>query len=664
MLSQQKQPEPPSDPISNFSSSPVPPVEDGANKVEQGASSFGAPSRLLVSSVIAHPRVRAPYRNVTRHASPQRRPAASDSTDDEMPSVTDLLRQEEAKRTEADHKRDLAEFKQRALQDAARRSSMAEDSDDDLEIVNDMHVTAQEEAAKRKSEKLLHITPSKGKARQLALARKSLPGSSGSRTNPFAQANLTEYLRKSAMSSFDRKVRRKESAAPLTTQQLSKALMRRAETEKLKFIKEREKEWKQRGGRALEEPVDAGENTSFRDRLEAYAQRGLEAAECDGTTFGGVEAYDTDEDEDEDEDDEDYAPEERGSASPEPTNTDDEGGSDQENQHSGLDVNDDVEQQTEAEDEELQVRKRGIRRSRMVASDDEDDIPRILVPNSSVLDLESVSNPVVIRNSESDQTEDENDKENSQMLMYDRSEDKENKAVVRHSTSVARPPLGSRPAPPLDIQDGVHGRSSSPSLGGFDAVSNSPKQDLRSPLKEIAEDDDLFLSSQSPFTARLLQSTSKHPASPPRASASQMSLDSPPALRSVQLGRLGSSFSDFENDNNMVKGFGSGALLPSFSETLSQSSPASCVLLNPLANGGLSKLFSDENVCCLLRCKSSYSFMSWTYFRMKGLASRSLHFWRMISPCHLTLGWGLHWKSAVPFGGRQTTSLKKSKNIS
>jgi mediator of replication checkpoint protein 1 len=310
-----------------------------------------------------------------------------------------------------------------------------------------------------------------------------------------------------------------------------------------------------------------------------------------------MEAYDTDED------DEDYAPEERGSASPEPTNSDGEGGSDQENQPTDFGVNDDASQQTEPEDEKLLVRRRGIRRPRMVASDDEDDIPGILVPNSSVLDLESAINSVVVtRNSESDQTEDENDKENSQTLMYDRSEDKENKAVVRHSPSAARPPLGSRPGSLLDIEDGVHGRvSPSSSLGGFNAASNSPKQNLRTPLKEIAEEDDLLLS-QPPFTARLLQSTSKYPSSPPQASTSQVNLDSPPALRPIPLGRLESSFSDIE-DENVDKGFGSRGLLPSFSETLIQR-PASFVPLDPLANGGgFSKFFSDEIVCGLLRCK-------------------------------------------------------------
>lgn len=598
MLPQLKQPEPPSDPISNFPSSPVPLVVDAANAVEQGASSFGAPSRLLVSSAIVPPRVRAPSRNITRRISPQRRQAASDSTDDEMPSVTDLLRQEEAKHIEADSKRDLAQLKQRALQDAARRASMAEDSDDDLEIVDDMHVTAQEEAAKRRSDRLLHITPSKGKTRQLALARKSLPGSSGSRGRPLAEGNLTEYLKKSAMSSFDRKVKGKVTGAPLTARQLSAALMRQAETEKLKSIRQREQEWKQRGGTALEEPVEVGEDMSFRDRLQAYVQKGLEAAEHDGTTFDSMEAYD----EDEDEDDEDYAPEERGSASPEPTNTDGEDGNDQENQPTSLDVDGDASQQTEAEDEEVQVRRRSIRRPQLVTSDDENNAPRILVPNSSVLDLESASNAVVMRNSESDQTEDENDKENSQMLMYDRSEDKENKAVVRHSPSVAKSPLGNRPGSLLDIEDGVHERlSPSSSLGGFDVAPNSPKQNLRSPLKEIGEEDP-FLSSQSPFTARLLQSTFKHPVSPPRASTSQMSLDSSPALRSVQLGRLESSFSDIEDEKGVVKGFGSRALLPSFSETLNQSSPS--FVLDPLANGGgLSKFFSDDNVCDLLRCR-------------------------------------------------------------
>ncbi|KAG1792446.1 MRC1-like domain-containing protein [Suillus plorans] len=565
---EQKQPELPSDPISIFSSPSVLPVAEARKKFAQGESSFGVPSRLLGSSTIVHPRAQTPPRNLPRRATSQPPSMASDSTDEEMPNLTDLLRQEQAKRKEADDKRALAELKQRALQDAARRSSRAGDSDDDLEIVdNSMHVTAQEEAAKRKADKLQHITPSKGKARQLALSRKSMPGSSGSRVKSFAQANMSEYLRDSAMSSFDRKGRGRDKKVPLTTQQLNKALIQKAEASKLATIQQREEDWKQRGGRILEEPVEAGENVSFRDRLDVYVQKGLQVAERDDSTVGDMEVDDTDED------DTDYAPEERGSASPEPMDTDGEGDNDRENQPS-LDVNDDANQQTDVEDEERQVHRRGIRRPLMVASDDEDDAPRILVPDSSMQDL--TSDTIVTRNSESDQTEDENDKENSQTLMYDRSEDKENKAVVRHSPSFARPTLGSIPGSLVDVDDAVHLRSSSStSLGGFGGPSDSPEHDLqRSPLKEIAQDDSLSgsPSSKSPFTTRLLQSTSKHPTSLP-----------------------GESFSDIEDEENMVKGFEPRTLLPSFSETLGKSSPASFVPRDPLANaGGFSQFFSDE----------------------------------------------------------------------
>ncbi|KAG1874779.1 MRC1-like domain-containing protein, partial [Suillus subalutaceus] len=578
---EKKQPEPPSDPISIFSSPSVPPAAETRKKFTQGASSFGVPSRLLGSSTIVRPRAQTPPKNPPRRATSQPRSVSPDSTDEEMPNLTDLLRQEQAKRKEADDKRALAELKQRAIQDAARRLSRAGDSDDDLEIVdNSMHVTAQEEAAKRKADKLQHLTPSKGKARQLALSRKSVPGPSGSRAKSFAQANMSEYLRESAMSSFDRKGRGKDTKVPLTTQQLNRALMQKAEASKLAMIQQREEDWKRRGGRVLEEPVEAGENVSFRDRLDVYVQKGLELAERDDSTVGDMEVDDTDED------DTDYAPEEWGSASPEPLDTDGEGGSDQENQPDP-DVDDGASQQTDVEDEERQVHRRGTRRPLMVASDDEDTAPRILVPDSSIQDL--APDAIVTRNSESDQTEDENDKENSQKLMYDRSEDKENKAVVRHSPSFTRPPLGSRPGSLLDIEDAVHMRSSSSaSLGGFGGPSGSPEQDLRSPLKEIAQDDSFSHSpsSKSPFTTRLLQSTSKHPTSPP-----------------------GESFSDIEDEENVVKGFEPRTLLPSFSETVSKSSPASFVPQDPLASGGgFSQFFSDEKVCNLLRCKSGPSF--------------------------------------------------------
>ncbi|KAG2071979.1 hypothetical protein BDR04DRAFT_1097661 [Suillus decipiens] len=567
LRTEKKQPEPPSDPISIFSSPSKPPLAEARKKFTQCTSSFGVPSRLLGSSTIVPSRAQTPPRNPPRRATSQPRSvASSDSADDETPSLTDLLRQDQAKRKETDDKRALAELKQRALQDAARRSSRAGDSDDDLEIVdNNMHVAAQEEAAKRKSDKLHHVTPSKGKARQLALSRKSIPGPSGFRAKPFAQANMSEYLRESAMSSFNRKGRGRDTKVPLTAQQLNRALMQKAEASKLAMIQQREEEWKRRGGRVLEEPVAAGENMSFRDRLAVYVQKGLELAEHDDSTVGDMEVDDTDED------DMDYAPEERGSASPEPMGADGDGGSDQENQ-SVLDVDDGASQQTDVEDEEHQVRRRGIRRPLMVASDDEDGAPRVLVPDSSMQDL--ASDTIVTRNSESDQTEDENDKENSQKLMYDRSDDKENKAVVRHSQSLAGPPLSSRPGSLLAIEDAVHMKSSSSaSLGGLGGPSNSAEQDLRSPLKEIAQDDSFSgsPSSKSPFTARLLQSTSKHPTSSP-----------------------GELLSDIE-DEDMVKSFEPRTLLPSFSETLSKSIPASFVPQDPLASGGgFSQFFTDE----------------------------------------------------------------------
>lgn len=573
MRKENKQPDLSSDPISIFSSPSAVPTAEGRKKFTQGASSFGVPSRLLESSTTVCPRAQTPPRNPPRRATSQPRSVASDSADEEMPSLTDLLRQDQAKRKEADDKRALAELKQRALQDAAaRQSSRVADSDDDLEIVdNSMHVTAQEEAAKRKADKLQHITPSKGKARQLALSRKSVPGPSSSRAKSFAQANMSEYLRESAMSSFNQKGRGKNTKVPLTAQQLNRALMQKAEASKLATIQQREEDWIQRGGRVLEEPAEAGGNMSFRERLDVYVQKGLEAAERDDSTVGDMEVDDTDED------DADYAPKERGSASPEPMDSDCEGGSDQENQL-GPDVDDGAGQPTDVEDEENPVHRRGFRRPLLVASDDEDDAPRILVPDSSMQDL--ASDAIVTRNSESDQTEDENDKENSQTLMYDRSEDKENKAVVRHSDSFARPPLGSRPGSLLDVEDAVHMRSSSStSLGGFGGPSNSPEQDLRSPLKEISRDDSFSgsPSSHSPFTARLLQSTSKHSKSPREE-----------------------SFSDIEDEENMVKSFEPRTLLPSFSETC----PASFAPRDLLANGGgFSQFFSDEKVCNLLRCK-------------------------------------------------------------
>jgi mediator of replication checkpoint protein 1 len=191
------------------------------------------------------------------------------------------------------------------------------------------------------------------------------------------------------------------------------------------------------------------------------------------------------------------------------------------------------------------------------------------------------------------QTEDENDKENSAKLMYDRSDDKENKAVVRHELSSSAIAFGPRLGSLHGTEDGARGIPSLASAADFNDSTSSPKGDVRPPLKDISKDeDDLFLSSpsaNSPFAKRLLHSAA---ISPPHPSTSTLSLGSPPVLRSERTSRINRLSMDSENDENDPSGF--KPLQPSFLERLhSQVSPElSLPSINPFPNGGFSQLFS------------------------------------------------------------------------
>ncbi|KAF8558978.1 hypothetical protein OG21DRAFT_1480851 [Imleria badia] len=550
----------PSDPIEKFSS-----PTDNSTRVLPLNSMFGAPTGLLRPSAHVGTSNRPSSSEITK-AFP---PAAGDS-DDEMPSVTSIIQQSSGKQQK------LHAMKLVALQHADISKALDIDSeDDDLLIVkDDMHAVAREEAAQRRLDKA-HGSPVKDIT---TLRRIKHPSVRPAVVSPHKLSK--QEWQELAKPSFARKG--KGSAGQLTKKQLDQLMIKEHTEAQLKSIKQHEEEWVKGGGRLSRDTGGHDPQTSLSQKLGAYAELGLKAVDTNGAVGDEASA---------DESDEDYTPDLRGSASPEHMDADgddDEPGDNMEISQVPHSQADDDEDEAVAP---LRRNKSGQRHSRVVVeSDDEEEQPVHRNLPSVQRDITSSMEP---------QTEDENDKENSAKLMYDRSEDKENKAVVRHEPSSSEIAFGSRLGSLNDIEDGVR-RTHSLSLSSapnFNDITSSPMGDVRSPLKDISKDeDDLFLSSplmNSTFTEGLLRSAA---ISPPHPSTSTLSLGSPPVLRSERIGRINRLSLDSENDENDPPGF-KPPLQPSFLERLqSQVSPEpSWAAINPLPNGGFSQLFSAED---------------------------------------------------------------------
>ncbi|KAF8076056.1 MRC1-like domain-containing protein [Lyophyllum atratum] len=189
-----------------------------------------------------------------------------------------------------------------------------------------------------------------------------------------------------------------------------------------------------------------------------------------------------------------------------------------------------------------------------------------------------------------DPTEDEGDKENENSRMWDRGEDKENKAVVRHRVAGTKPPLGTRKSSLFDLESlPLRGLSMSPGISA-DTDNDSPgngNNESRSPFKNLMDDDDLFASPSrstkfpTSFEARLKQTS---PAAP---FPSTIPLSLAPFIGAQSL------FSKFSEDEPTLAP-GPAALEPSFSDLFESGTekPKGEPSKRPL--GGLSVSFSDE----------------------------------------------------------------------
>ena len=481
--------EPSSDPIGEFSS---PPKDAALSSINRHLAPASTAALLNCDA--------SPFRSVPgkQPKAYLLKPMASlgdiDSDSDALLEVEELVSKQQQSRAHVP--KSLLEKKKRLLlAQQAAKSAVSDDDDDegDLEVVpaREMQALVKEEEGERKSGRKKRI--SEGRKRQLNLGV----------IRPERQ-------------------RAKGTSLIMTQGELNKTLVQRVVNVNKELTKKKEEEWVQRGGKVV---GTMGELT--RDASAAYAEKGLQVASNCGV------AMETDSDKDGDSD-EDWTPEMRGSASPSPQPDDGQEGYD-ENQAIGEDQEADVtivnpESEVPAMDDgfdDIQLLKVLPRRRALAVvdsdSDDGNEETVFPIPKSTPRAFGSPQDhnnentilyiPVPSMGSLSsteERTEDENDKENDTSLMFDRSEDKENKAVVRHGDTGAKHPPRTRTSSLFHLEREIaRGLSMSPvSIDGDDDAKN---EDGRRPLKDLLDDDPFASQDASKlttsFTARLQQAS-------------------------------------------------------------------------------------------------------------------------------------------------------------
>lgn len=484
--------------------------------------------------------------------------AGSDSED--LPEIGSLIQDDSEKRAAAEKQQRIFELKKRALaQQQANQRTVASD-DSDLEIADDrvggkMQVAVAEEAEERRSARKKIPEGRKRQLLQAGLGITPKPtGGSSSTTGPIPLTFGSSGKGK------------KRVSGPKSHLELNRMLIQKVSETGAKETKKKEEEFIRRGGKAA---VVQDTGKTVKDILGGY-QAKAEALEADG--------MDVDEDEDEDPSDEDWMPEMRGSASPSPRGNDDEPGSGEERYDADEDVTmvqedeEDYENDENDENDENSagpVHLRARRPRALVESDseEENDENSQPVPMLGAAYDEFASNRNLgFQSSTDERTEDEGDKENGTGLGYDKSDDKENKAVVRHPLQAVRPPLASKGSL-FGLEESVR-RGLSMSPGGpllladdaDDEGENDGRRggvDARAPFK-VLSDEDPFGSPPIPFAARL-QKAQRSP-SPLLHSASISSLQPSPSFRPRVLSQS-LEFSQFPSEEPVT-----ALLQPGFSQ--------------------------------------------------------------------------------------------------
>ena len=330
-------------------------------------------------------------------------PDPDDSDDSDLPETSDMFKQniEDSKK-----KLNLKEAKARAL---ARLQPSAidgdDDDDDDLEIVSFSSAKSgvKEEDVQRKSRSKLQI--SEGRKRQMQFGK----------VNLMVHEKELPLTFSSAQGGFVK-------LANQTT--LNQLIVAEARKEAQRVTRKKEEEWRKHGGQTSTNVIGQGQGLA--NVVKTIAEKGLKVAKVRET-----DKADINDSEDEEGSDEDWEPELSGSTSPRilPVDADSE-------PDENLPPSEDVAMTDEFEVIEDDASNRGRTARRRIIDSESEDEDESENAHPGVL---AVSREEGYRGSTSSYelpTEDEYDKENNVSLMYDRSEDKENNAVVRHSTSI------------------------------------------------------------------------------------------------------------------------------------------------------------------------------------------------------------------------------------
>ncbi|PPR03845.1 hypothetical protein CVT26_000843 [Gymnopilus dilepis] len=416
---------PTSDPIIPFSSPPKR-QESFTLEPENEASS---------KSVL---KMKAPLRETVRDS--------QDSDEDsDLPDVGEVIQKDLSKNK-------LLEVKKRALEQ--QKKTLSIDDDDDLEIVhsNPKIAVKEEEEHRRGARK----RPSEARQRQLHLAKIN-PTKQSAKVLSAVSPGHRMRLDVSSL------VSKKAGEARMSPGELSTLLAAEARKRALEETRRKEEEWKRHGGRVRSNPE--GQSGGLATVLKTVAEKALDNPDVH---MKGEEAED-------DGSDEEWQPEERGSASPEPA--DDEESEEEADKAQSL-----ADEDMEVDDEPEGHAKVRLQRRKVVESDSETENGNDENTPVTLKQLPSRSTSREL------QTEEEEDKENNTQLMYDRSEDKENTAVVRHRpmASISQLSFGSDASPqqsPSAVGRNWARRDSNVELEDQDSAGH------RQPFKELASED-------------------------------------------------------------------------------------------------------------------------------------------------------------------------------
>ena len=372
-------------------------------------------------------------------------PELNDSDDSDLPETSNMFKQniEDSKK-----KQNLKDAKARALARLLPSAMDGDDDDDDLEIVAFSSAkTAIKEDIQRKSGSKLQI--SEGRKRQMQFGKVSL--TMQEKESPFTFSSARGGLVKLADQTM-----------------LNQLIAAEARKEAQRVTRRKEEEWRKHGGQISTNAIGQGQGLA--NVVKTIAEKGLKVAKARETDKASLN-----DSEDEGGSDEDWEPELRGSASPKilPTDADSE-------PDENLPPNEDVAMidQFEIMEDDANIRGRTARR-RIIDSESEDENET----ENAQPGVLAISREEGYRRSTSSYelpTEDEYDKENNVSLMYDRSEDKENNAVVRHSTSIFDIRSDSSSPPDFTTQ--------SSSLNDK-ALDEEPNLDGRRPLGELLSEE-------------------------------------------------------------------------------------------------------------------------------------------------------------------------------